>query len=45
MIDIMVVGRDGRVTIPSEIRKALKIAEGDKVIWILGGDRAYIKKV
>jgi AbrB family looped-hinge helix DNA binding protein len=45
MVDILVVGKDGRVTIPSEIREELRITEEDKVIWVLEGERAYINKV
>lgn len=43
-IKIVVVGEDGRVTLPSEIRKALKIDVGDKVLWLLESDRACLKK-
>jgi bifunctional DNA-binding transcriptional regulator/antitoxin component of YhaV-PrlF toxin-antitoxin module len=44
-IKIVVLGEDGRVTLPREIRKALKIEVGEKVLWTLEEDRAYLKKV
>ena len=45
IIDIVVVGEDGRITVPSKIREELKLAKGDRVIWTLGQDRACVKKV
>jgi len=44
-IKIVVVGEDGRVTLPREIRKVLRIEVGEKVLWTLEEDRAYLKKV
>ncbi len=35
----------GQVTIPKEIRDTLGIGEGDKVIFLLDGETAVIKKV
>ncbi len=35
----------GQVTIPKEIREELGITEGDKVMFLIDGDRAIIKKV
>lgn len=46
VIKIVIVGEDGRVTLPSEIRRVLKIEVGDKVLWTLeGNSRAFIEKV
>lgn len=35
----------GQITIPKEIRDALGIREGDRVIFILEGGRTVIRKV
>ena len=35
----------GQVTIPKEIREALGLREGDRVLFILEGERAVIRKV
>ncbi len=47
MIEVSVssVTSKGQVTIPKEIRETLGIGEGDKVIFLLDGDTAVIKKV
>lgn len=45
VVDIAVVGEDGRVTIPKSIRKVLKISKGDRVIWSLEEEKACMKKV
>jgi len=44
-IKIVVVGEDGRVTLPIEIRRALKIKIGDRVIWTLEPEHACLKKI
>lgn len=30
--------------VPKEVREKLGLAEGDKIVWILDGDRIYVKK-
>jgi AbrB family looped-hinge helix DNA binding protein len=35
----------GRVTIPKDIREALKISEGDKVVFQAEGDSVTLRKV
>lgn len=35
----------GQVTIPKEVRDALGLREGDRVLFILEGERAVIRKV
>ena len=47
MIEVSVcsVTSKGQVTIPKEIRDALGIGEGDKVIFLFDGETAVIKKV
>lgn len=44
-VSISSISSKGQVTIPKEIREELGIKEGDKVIFLLDGDRAIIKKV
>lgn len=38
-----VVTRKGQITIPVEIRRALDLKEGDKVVVVLQGDEARIR--
>ena len=47
MIEVSIgsVTSKGQVTIPKEIRDTLGIGEGDKVIFLLDGETAVIKKV
>lgn len=45
IIDVMVVGEDGRVTIPHKIREELGLTKGDRVMWILENGRPYLKKI
>jgi AbrB family looped-hinge helix DNA binding protein len=35
----------GQITIPKEIREALGLREGDRVIFMIEGERAVIRKV
>lgn len=44
-ISVGSVTSKGQVTIPKEIRQALGIKEGDKVIFLVQGKQAVIKKV
>jgi len=44
-VSISSISSKGQVTIPKKIREELGIKEGDKVIFLLDGDRAIIKKI
>jgi len=35
----------GQVTIPKEIREALGLREGDRIVFAVEGERAFIRKV
>ena len=47
MLEVSVgsVTTKGQVTIPKDIREALDLQEGDRVIFIIEGERAVIRKV
>jgi len=32
------------VTIPQDVREVLKLSEGDKILWVLEGEKVYIQK-
>jgi len=42
MIDNAKVMSKGQVTIPKEIRSLLRVAEGDRVTFVCGGDYAIV---
>jgi AbrB family looped-hinge helix DNA binding protein len=43
--EVGTVSTKGQVTIPKDIRKALRIRPGDKILFDLeGGDRALVRK-
>ena len=45
-IDIAKVHSNGRIVIPSEVRKKLGIEDGDKVLWFwIGVDQLCLEKV
>lgn len=44
-VSINSISSKGQFTIPKKIREELGIKEGDKVIFLLDGDRAIIKKI
>jgi len=44
-VSIGSVTSKGQITIPKEIREALGLMEGDKVIFILEGERVVVRKV
>ena len=44
-VSIGSVTTKGQVTIPKEIREALGLMEGDKVVFILEGERVVVRKV
>lgn len=44
-VSIGSVTTKGQITIPKEIREALGLREGDKVIFMIEGERVVIRKV
>ncbi len=44
-VSVSSVTSKGQVTIPKDIRDTLGIREGDKVIFLMDGDQAVIRKV
>ena len=44
-VSVSSITTKGQITIPKEIREALDLREGDKVIFTIEGDRAMIRKV
>jgi len=44
-VSIGSVTTKGQITIPKEVREALGLMEGDKVIFILEGERVVVRKV
>lgn len=44
-ISVGTVTSKGQVTIPKEIREMLGVIEGDKVIFLVEGDRVLMRKV
>jgi len=45
MLVVVTVTRNAQITIPKDVREALGIEEGDRVIVRVEGDRAVIEKV
>ncbi len=43
-VSVSSVTTKGQVTIPKEIREALGIREGDKIVFVIEGERAVIRK-
>lgn len=41
-VEIAKITSKGQITIPIEIRKKLKLSEGDKVIFVEEGDRYFL---
>lgn len=37
------VGRRGQITLPCEVRRRIKVAEGDRIGFVLDGDQVIIK--
>jgi len=44
-VSVGTVTSKGQVTIPKEIREILGVIEGDKVIFLVEGDRVLMRKV
>ena len=44
-VEIGKISSRGQIAIPADIRKELKLKEGQKVLFFLGGDTLLIKKV
>ena len=41
---VTVITRKGQITIPAEIRKALKLSEGDRVAISLNGEEVKVRR-
>jgi len=44
-VGVSTVTSKGQVTIPKEIRETLGVIEGDKLIFLVEGDRVIMRKV
>lgn len=44
-VSVSPVSSKGQVTIPKEIRDALELRAGDRVVFLVEGDRIIIRKV
>lgn len=38
------LSREGRVVIPSAVRRALRLRTGDNMVWVLEGDELVLKR-
>ena len=38
------LSREGRVVIPSAVRKALRLRTGDSMVWVLDGNELVLKR-
>jgi len=45
IVEIGKISSRGQIAIPADIRKELKLKEGQKVLFFLGGDTLLMKKV
>jgi antitoxin PrlF len=37
------VGRRGRITLPKEVRRRIKVEEGDQIAFVIDGEKVIIK--
>jgi len=37
------IGRLNRTTVPEEVRRLLRVSEGDEIVWIQEGEKVYIE--
>jgi len=37
------IGKLNRTTVPEEVRRILRLSEGDEVVWVQEGDRVYVE--
>ena len=44
-VSVGTVTSKGQVTIPKEIRETLEVIEGDKLIFLVEGDKVVLRKV
>jgi len=44
-VSVSSITSKGQVTIPKEIREALGLREGDRIVFAIEGERAVIRKV
>lgn len=44
VIDTSKLFQKGKTQVPEEVRKMLKVADGDKLVWILGAsDKVFVE--
>jgi AbrB family looped-hinge helix DNA binding protein len=39
------VGRRGQITLPREVRRRIKVSEGDQIVFIIEGEQVLIKPI
>ena len=39
------IGRRGQITLPREVRKRIKVGEGDQIAFIIEGEQVIIKPI
>jgi AbrB family looped-hinge helix DNA binding protein len=39
------VGRRGQITLPKEVRRRIKVEEGDQIAFVIDGEQVVIKPV
>ena len=39
------VGRRGQIVLPKEVRKKIKVAEGDQIAFVIDGEQVVIKPI
>ncbi|HLO30406.1 MAG TPA: AbrB/MazE/SpoVT family DNA-binding domain-containing protein [Anaerolineales bacterium] len=39
------VGRRGQITLPKEVRRRIKVEEGDQIAFVIDGDQVLIKPI
>ena len=37
------IGKLNRTTVPEQVRRILRLSEGDEVVWIQEGNRVYVE--
>lgn len=39
------VGRRGQITLPREVRRRIKVEEGDQIVFVIDGEQVVIKSI
>jgi len=37
------IGKLNRTTVPEQVRRILRLSEGDEIVWVQEGDRVYVE--